>query len=392
MAKRSRGTPRAVLERRAAGILANNLILDLKNNRYRVESQSKPGAYYDVCFLDDWSCACPYHITRHADCKHIIAVQMLVMRTEPLAPADFTIGRPEPRCTNKECGSANCRFYESRPRKGGGASDRYRCSECGCRFTYRPGFLGRHYEDAVISGALDDTVEGRSLAAAARAAPRNSQSGSERVPERGTVLRWMQHAQRSTAKIPRNVPIRAGGRWSADEIYFPTDNGGRYMAGVMDAESRYMLANETYPKDDKIQTYDATDMFRQAVRIAGRIPDVLISDLLSGFARGFKKAIQGCRKYRRMGRKPVHIRTASVQNRHINNSLFERQNGTVRNRIKTVRGFNSENPALLSLFITHYNFVRPHTGISGKTPAEAMGIRVDGDDKWATLLAFASAC
>ena len=29
------------------------------------------------------------------------------------------------------------------------------------------------------------------------------------------------------------------------------------MAGVMDAESRFMLANETYPKAEKLQTYDA---------------------------------------------------------------------------------------------------------------------------------------
>ena len=72
--------------------------------------------------------------------------------------------------------------------------------------------------------------------------------------------------------------------------------------------------------------------------------------------------------------------------------LFECQNGTVKNRIKTVLGFNSENPALLFLFIIHYNFVCPHMCLNGKTPAEAMGIRVDGDDKWATPLAFASAC
>ena len=81
-----------------------------------------------------------------------------------------------------------------------------------------------------------------------------------------------------------------------------------------------------------------------------------------------------------------------MRKRHINNSLFECQNGTVRNRIKTVLGFNSENPALLFLFMIHYNFVRPHMGLNSKTPAEVMGIRVDGDDKWATLLAFASTC
>ena len=88
----------------------------------------------------------------------------------------------------------------------------------------------------------------------------------------------------------------------------------------------------------------------------------------------------------------MHVRTASVRNRHINNSLFECQNGTVRNRIKIMLGFNSENPALLFLFITHYNFIRPHTGLNGETSAEAMGIRVDGAGKRATLLALASAC
>ena len=379
-----------MLEQRAALILMHNLILYLGNNRYMVESQSKPGKYYDVCFLEDWSCTCPYHVKRHTDCKHIIAVQMLVMKTKPLEPTDFTISKPAPKCTNRECGSTNCKFYESRPRKSGGASDRYRCNECGRRFTYRPGFLGRHYEDAVISGAIDDVVEAKSLAKAARAVKKNSESGI--APARSTVLRWMQHAQSITAKIPENVPLMVGGRWNVDEIYFPTNKGGRYMPGVMDAASRFMLANETYPEAEKLQVYDATDMFRRAVFIASVVPDVLVSDLLRGFARGFKNAIARRGRYHRKDQKPVHIRTASVRNRHINNSLYECQNGTVRDRIKTVRGFNSENPALLFLFITHYNFVRPHMGLNGKTPAEFMGIRVDGPDKWATLLAFASAC
>ena len=44
------------------------------------------------------------------------------------------------------------------------------------------------------------------------------------------------------------------------------------------------------------------------------------------------------------------------------------------------------------LFITYYNFIRPHMGMNNKTPAEAVGIGVDGIDKWETLLALASAC
>ena len=191
----------------------------------------------------------------------------------------------------------------------------------------------------------------------------------------GSVLRWMQRAQSTTAKIPENLPLRVSGKWNVDEIYFPTNKGGMYMPGVMDAESRFMLANETCPAPENLQIYDATDMFTRAVIIASVVSDVLVSDLLRGFARGFKNAIAGRGRYHRKDQKPVHIRTASVRNRHINNSLYECQNGTVRDRIKTVRGFNSENPALLFLFITYYNFVRPHMSLNGKTPAEYMGFR-----------------
>ena len=92
-------------------------------------------------------------------------------------------------------------------------------------------------------------------------------SQSKRVPARSAVLRWMRHAKRTTAKIAENVPVRVGGKSNAGEACFPTDKGGRYMAGMMDAQSRLMLANEVHP-ETKFQTYDAADMFRRAVRTA----------------------------------------------------------------------------------------------------------------------------
>ena len=202
----------------------------------------------------------------------------------------------------------------------------------------------------------------------------------------------MQRAKSTTAKISENAPAGVGGRRNADETCPPADKGGRYMAGVTDAESGFMLASETYTASENLQTHDAAGMFRRAVRTAKAVPGVLASHTLSGFARGFKNAISGREKCRRKGQKTVRIRTASVRNRHVNNSHFGCQNGTVRNRIKTVPGFNSENPALLFLFTIHYKFVRHHMGLNGKTPAEAMGIRADGGDERATLLAFAPAC
>ena len=33
-----------------------------------------------------------------------------------------------------------------------------------------------------------------------------------------------------------------------------------------------------------------------------------------------------------------------------------------------------------------YNFVRPHMGLDGRTPAEAAGIKIVGRDKWMTII------
>ena len=34
----------------------------------------------------------------------------------------------------------------------------------------------------------------------------------------------------------------------------------------------------------------------------------------------------------------------------------------------------------------YHNFVRPHIGLNGKTPAEACGIEIQGENKWKTLI------
>jgi hypothetical protein len=39
---------------------------------------------------------------------------------------------------------------------------------------------------------------------------------------------------------------------------------------------------------------------------------------------------------------------------------------------------------------TYYDYQRPHTALEGKTPAEVAGIKVEGEDKWFTLIQNAS--
>jgi len=34
----------------------------------------------------------------------------------------------------------------------------------------------------------------------------------------------------------------------------------------------------------------------------------------------------------------------------------------------------------------YYNFLRPHMALDGKTPSEACGITIEGENKWKTLI------
>ena len=34
----------------------------------------------------------------------------------------------------------------------------------------------------------------------------------------------------------------------------------------------------------------------------------------------------------------------------------------------------------------YHNFIKPHDGLAGKTPAEACGIEIKGEDKWKILM------
>ena len=41
---------------------------------------------------------------------------------------------------------------------------------------------------------------------------------------------------------------------------------------------------------------------------------------------------------------------------------------------------------ILKGFQLYHNFVRPHEGLKGDTPADRAGIRIEGQNKWMTII------
>ena len=290
------------------------------------------------------------------------------MHTEPITiEKNFDIKEPDPKCT--KCNSTDCKYYEKRNTLSG-ESIRYRCRSCKCRFTWRPGYLGRHYPANVITDILEDVVTGKSLSCAARGMVKRGYSYLKKTISRQQIWRWTRDYAKLTSGLAKAISIQVSDRWQVDEIYFKAKNDERWLFGMMDSESRFMISSDTAP--DK-KSYNATNLFKYTVETAGKIPRVLISDKLYGFSRAFKKVFKKGTSAKISNNSPVHICSVSIRHRHVHNNRRERSNGTTKDRAKTARGFNSEFPPLLRFHTFYYNFLRPHMGLDGQTHAEKTG-------------------
>jgi hypothetical protein len=71
--------------------------------------------------------------------------------------------------------------------------------------------------------------------------------------------------------------------------------------------------------------------------------------------------------------------------------MVERLHGTIRQRNKAMRGLDDIETAqtMMDGLRIYYNFIRPHTAINGKTPAQKANIESD-EAKWLTLIKKAS--
>jgi len=65
---------------------------------------------------------------------------------------------------------------------------------------------------------------------------------------------------------------------------------------------------------------------------------------------------------------------------------MERLNGEIRDREKVMRGLKNEDTPIITGYQIYHNYVRPHEALNGKTPAEACGVAVKGENKWITLI------
>ncbi len=351
-------------------------VIRMDDTHYMVKSQSHRGLYAVDETMIGWRCNCPDHTYRGMKCKHIWAAQISNgMRQQAkkniiLEPVivDYCLV-----CHSKNVEKGGIRHNKS------GAIQKYHCRECGKWFSINIGFEKMKHNPKAITAAMQLYFSGESL--------RNTEESLRLFGinvSHQTISNWIEKYTSIMRQYVDNIKPNVSQTWRADEVYVKIKGNMKYLFALMDDETRYWIAQEVA---DTKHIHDAQNIFHEAKEIAGKKPETLITDGLKAYHDAFNKEF-----FQNKSPRSQHINAIKLSGygNTANNNKMERINGEIRDREKTMRGLKKKDTSILPGYQIFHNYIRPHEGLYGKTPAEACGIELKGDNKWLTLIQNAS--
>jgi transposase-like protein len=342
---------------------------------YQVNSQSGHGLYTVVNGGKyGWRCSCPDHIYREIKCKHIWGVEFSLKLRDRVR--ENVVIQPLTVNSCLFCQSSEIVKDGLRHNKSGDIQI-FNCKACGRYFTVNLGFERMKHNPQGITTAMQLYFSGESLRNTARSLRLMGVQVSYQ-----TVWNWIQKYTGLMEKYLDKITPHVSDTWRADELYVKIRGNMKYVFAMMDDETRFWIAQEVADTKD---THDARHLFEMARERAGKKPGVLITDGLRSYHDAWLKEYRTNKQVD----STVHIRQITLTGKH-NNNKMERLNGEIRDREKVMRSLKKDDTPILTGMQIFHNYVRPHQGLDNKTPAEACGIKVEGKDKWLTLIQNAS--
>jgi transposase-like protein len=195
-----------------------------------------------------------------------------------------------------------------------------------------------------------------------------------------TALRWIQKYVKIMKAYVGEMKPQVSEIWHADEMVLNVNGRYRWLWNLMDRETRFLLAAQL---TGQRAAEDAARLFHEARLNAGKRPEVIVTDGLQVYRDAYTKEFRTPKKDR-----TEHARLAKLGDKTGQN-LIERLNGTIRERSKVMRALDTDGsaPTFVDGARIHYNFVRPHMGLGGQTPAEAAGMDLRfGRNRWLSLM------
>jgi len=254
----------------------------------------------------------------------------------------------------KYCGSRNIIKYG----KFRGIQ-RFFCKDCKRKFADNDALPSMQTPIEQVGAAVGMYYEGQSLNSIRRLLSQIYNSH----PSDSTIYRWVTKFTKSAVNEAKQYKPNVGDTWIADETVLDIDGQNVWFWDIIDAKTRFLLAS--YISRTRT-TKDAQKLMEMAAERAGKTPKVVITDRLAAYLDGIELAFGADTKH--MPRRPFSVGE--------NTNLIERFHGTLKDRTKVMRGLKDVRTARLITkgWLLHYNFLRPHETLHGKTPAGVAGV------------------
>ncbi len=254
--------------------------------------------------------------------------------------------------TCKFCGSTDVVFNGRR--KG---TQYFLCKRCGRGFVDNKAVPRGRFPIDIVARALYNYYAGMSLNAICEGI---RQSTSEPVSDT-TVYNWLAKYTRMALNEADKYQPQVGKKWVMDETVVTLSGKKYWLITAIDSDTRYLLGTKLSTNRNR---KDIQAVLEEATAKTGTIPDVVLTDGWGGYRDAMEQAY---------GADSKHIVTKPFTDKELSTNLMERWNGTLKDRLKPMRGMdrNTNFQLILDGFVFYYNYLRPHMGLGGKTPAQA---------------------
>lgn len=358
---------------RAWEMLSNgNEIKRLSENAYRVKSQSGNGFYLVSKQGEDWACECPDFVHRQVACKHIYATYFSLNFREHVTSKNLSLDITSPdleQCS--VCGSSTTiQKWGWRYRKDRSRVQRFKCLGCSHRWNAKnEGFERMRSNPHAITVALDLYFKGVSLRKIVDHLKQFERVNVSYV----AVFKWVQKYVTLMKDYVDTLHPELSRVFHADETKVNIRGQWVWLWHLMDGDTRFLLANHV---SQGRTVADARAAFKEAKAVAKTDARVLLTDGLASYGPAAQREFPDA----------VHISGIGIQGR-VNNNRMERYHGTFKERSKVMRSIKKPDSAFIEGQRIYYDYLRPHTALDGRTPAEAAGINLNlTGNKWESLI------
>ncbi len=250
----------------------------------------------------------------------------------------------------------------------------FKCKECGHQF-FNNGKLPRmrKSKDAVAL-AIDAYYEGQSL----RKVQRLLKKFAKVDVGHDVIWDWIQKYTPLVRDYLSTFRPALSGAWYADETILKFRGRQHYHWDCIDEGTRFVVGNHI---SEGRSMEEGKAFFRICASNKPR-PHTITTDGMPTYHRAINKQFYSRIPHRKVN----HISIEHVKE----NILIERWHGTLKDRTRVMRGLKSPDSQIPNGFVIHYNFLRGHQSLKGKTPAEVARIDLPFEDGWSDLIKWAT--